>query len=44
LLGLDCMRRWDIALEEYLRTSYKEDIVNPPVSSRNPSEFGSERS
>jgi dTDP-4-dehydrorhamnose reductase len=27
-LGLDCMRPWDIALEEYLRSSYKDDIIN----------------
>jgi dTDP-4-dehydrorhamnose reductase len=28
-LGLDCMRAWDVALEEYLHTSYREDIVEP---------------
>lgn len=27
-LGLNYMRLWDVALEEYLRTSYKEDIVD----------------
>jgi dTDP-4-dehydrorhamnose reductase len=27
-LGLDCMRPWDVALEEYLLISYKDDIVD----------------
>ena len=26
-LNLNCMRSWDVALEEYLRTNYKDDIV-----------------
>jgi len=26
-LGLNCMRPWDIALEEYLRMNYEKDIV-----------------
>lgn len=26
-LGLHCMRPWDVALEEYLQTHYKNDIV-----------------
>lgn len=26
-LNLNCMRSWDVALEEYLRENYKEDIV-----------------
>lgn len=26
-LGLNCMRPWDVALEEYLRTSYREDMA-----------------
>jgi dTDP-4-dehydrorhamnose reductase len=28
-LGLNCMRPWDEALEEYLRTSYRNDIMAP---------------
>jgi dTDP-4-dehydrorhamnose reductase len=29
VVGLNCMRPWDVALEEYLRTSYQDDIMNP---------------
>lgn len=28
-LGLHCMRPWDVALDEYLRTHYDGDIVGP---------------
>jgi dTDP-4-dehydrorhamnose reductase len=38
-LGLNCMRPWDEALEEYLRTSYREDIVVP----RGPAPSGGRR-
>ena len=31
-LGIDCMRPWDVALEEYLRSAYARDI-REPVSS-----------
>lgn len=34
LSGLNCMRPWDVALEEYLRTAYKDDIVDSTVPSR----------
>src|SRR5713226_2688925 len=33
-LGLNCMRPWDVALEEYLRTAYKDDIVDSTVPLR----------
>lgn len=27
-LGISCMRPWDVALEEYLRSAYWQDVVN----------------